>query len=134
MTLNTPIQPCLWLETQAEEAARCFTSVFPNSRMGTITHYGANAPFAFNPAVLFMLPCQDQAELDHCGSALAEDPLACQCGWLSDRFGVTWQIVPQIMMDLLPTPDSPARRRFMTALTGMRKPDVAALERVYSQP
>jgi predicted 3-demethylubiquinone-9 3-methyltransferase (glyoxalase superfamily) len=159
MTLKTPIQPCLWFENQAEEAARFYTSVFPNSRMGTITHYGANAPmpegtvltvsfelngqpwtalnggaaFSFNPAVSFMVICQTQAEVDHHWNALAADPEQGQCGWLTDRYGLSWQIVPQLMVDLLPAPDTPAKQRLMAAMMGMRKLDIAALERAFSQ-
>jgi predicted 3-demethylubiquinone-9 3-methyltransferase (glyoxalase superfamily) len=156
----TPIQPCLWFESQAEEAALFYTSVFPRSRMGTITRYGPNAPcpegsvltvsfelqgqpwtalnggaaFGFNPAVSFMVVCQNQAEADHCWQALAADPALGQCGWLTDRFGLSWQIVPQMMMDLLPLPDSPGKQRLMTAMMGMRKLDIAALQQAFAQP
>ncbi|AOW15891.1 hypothetical protein LPB72_12990 [Hydrogenophaga crassostreae] len=159
MILNAPVQPCLWFDFQAEEAARFYTSVFPNSRMGTITHYGANAPmpegtvltvgfelngqpwtalnggaaFPFNPAVSFMVICQTQAEMDHYWSALADDPAQGQCGWLTDRFGLSWQIVPQLMVDLLPTPDTPGKQRLMAAMMGMKKLDIATLQRAFSQ-
>ena len=161
MTLqpNTPIQPCLWFNDQAEAAALFYTSVFPDSRMGTITRYGAGAPmpegtvltvgfelngqpwtalnggaaFTFNPAVSFMVTCQTQAELDHCWNALAADPSQGQCGWLTDRFGLSWQIVPQLMLDVLPGPDSPGKQRLMAAMMGMKKLDIAALERAILQ-
>ena len=161
MTLqpNTPIQPCLWFNDQAEAAALFYTSVFPDSRMGTITRFGAGAPmpegtvltvsfelngqpwtalnggaaFTFNPAVSFMVTCQTQAELDRCWNALAADPSQGQCGWLTDRFGLSWQIVPQLMLDVLPGPDSPGKQRLMAAMMGMKKLDIAALERAILQ-
>lgn len=158
--MNAPIQPCLWFESQAEEAALFYTSVFPNSRMGNITRYGPNVPcpegtvliasfelngqpwtalnggaaFTFNPAVSFMVTCQNQGEVDHYWNALAADPSQGQCGWLTDRYGLSWQIVPQLMIDRLPGPDTPAKQRLMAAMMGMRKLDIAALERAFSQP
>jgi predicted 3-demethylubiquinone-9 3-methyltransferase (glyoxalase superfamily) len=66
--------------------------------------------------------------------SLAADPALGQCGWLTDRFGLSWQIVPQMMMDLLPLPDSPGKQRLMTAMMGMRKLDIAALQQAFAQP
>lgn len=159
LQLNTPIQPCLWFNDQAEAAALFYTSVFPNSRMGTITRYGPGAPmpegtvltvgfelngqpwtalnggaaFAFNPAVSFMLTCQTQAEVDRYWNTLAADPSQGQCGWLTDRFGLSWQVVPQLMLDVLPGPDSAGKQRLMAAMMGMKKLDIAALERAFLQ-
>jgi len=160
MNLIAPIQPCLWFDSQAEEAARFYTSVFPHSRMGTVTHYGAGGPMPegtvltvgfeldgqpwmafngygaspFNLAVSFMLTCQTQEEVDHYWNALAADPSQGQCGWLTDRFGLSWQIVPQLMLDVLPGPDSPGKQRLMAAMMAMKKLDIATLERAFSHP
>ena len=90
--------------------------------------------FTFNPAVSFTVTCQTQAEVDHCWNALAADPSQGQCGWLTDRFGLSWQFVPQLMLDALPGPDMPAKQRLMAAMRGMKKPDIAALERAFSTP
>ncbi|QCB48120.1 VOC family protein [Hydrogenophaga sp. PAMC20947] len=157
--MNTPIQPCLWFEHQAEEAARFYVSVFPNSRVGAITRYGPGMPLPegtvltvnfeldglawiamngasstpFNPAVSFFVTCHSQAEVDHYWNHLAADPAAGQCGWLTDRFGVSWQIVPQQMMDLFKHPDAAGRQRAVAAMMTMKKLDIATLERAFSE-
>jgi predicted 3-demethylubiquinone-9 3-methyltransferase (glyoxalase superfamily) len=156
--MNTAIQPCLWFDRQAEEAARFYVSVFPDSRLGAITRYGPamllpegtvltvsfqlggqpwtalNGAMAssFNPAVSFVVTCHTQAEVDHYWNHLAADPAAGQCGWLTDRFGVSWQIVPQQMMDMLQHPDATARQRAMAAMMKMKKLDIAALQHAFS--
>lgn len=158
--MNTAIQPCLWFDHQAEEAARLYVSVFPNSRMGLITHYGPDMPSpegtvltvsfelngqtwiamngisasSFNMAVSFFVTCQTQAEVDHYWNHLAADPDVGQCGWLTDRFGVSWQIVPRQMMDMLQHPDAVSRQRVVAAMMTMKKLDIAALERAFSAP
>ena len=158
--MNTAIQPCLWFGHQAEEAARFYVSVFPNSRVGAITRYGPNMPMPegtvltvnfelngqawiamngisstpFNMAVSFFVTCHSQAEVDHFWNHLAADPAAGQCGWLTDRYGVSWQIVPQRMMDMLLHPDAAARQRAVAAMMQMKKLDIAELERAFGKP
>ena len=158
--MTASIQPCLWFDAQAEDAARFYVSVFPNSRMGTITRYGPDMPLPegtvltvnfeldgqawiamnggsaspFNMAVSFFVTCHTQDEVDHYWSHLAADPAGGQCGWLVDRFGVSWQIVPKQMMDFLQHPDAAARQRVVAAMMAMKKLDIAALERAFSQP
>lgn len=97
------------------------------------TALNGGAAFSFNPAVSFMLACQTQGEVDHYWNALAADPSQGQCGWLTEQFGLSWQVVSQLMLDVLPGPDSPGKQRLMAAMMGMKKPDIAALERAFSQ-
>lgn len=152
------IHTCLWFDTQAEEAARFYTSLFPNSRITSVLHYGPGDPMpegavmlvvfeldghavsALNggphyqpsPAASLVVSCADQAEVDRCWSALSAVPEAEMCGWLVDRWGVSWQIVPQRFMERMEEPPSPARQRMIAAMRQMRKLDVAALELAYT--
>ncbi len=152
------IQPCLWFDHQAEEAARFYTSVFPDSRIGAISRYGPDMflpagtvltvsftlggqpwmalngaqAMAFNPAVSFVITCQTQDEVDRYWNALAADPAQGQCGWLTDRFGVSWQVVPQQLMERIHGPDSPGKQRMVAALMAMKKLDIAALDSAFS--
>ncbi len=153
------IAPCLWFDGKAEEAAHFYVSVFPNSRIGTVSHYGEGMPllagtvllveftlngqpfqalngtpaFAFTPAVSFSVPCVDQAEVDHYWAALtAKGGAPGQCGWLTDRFGVSWQIVPEALgrMEAEGRPEQVGR--MMAALMRMSKLNVAALEAAFA--
>ena len=158
-----PIVPCLWFDDQAEEAARHYIGVFPNSRITKVLHYnGAGEEihgqpagkvmtvsfeldgqpftalnggpvFRFNEAVSFQVLCETQEELDHYWEKLSEggDPAAQQCGWLKDRFGVSWQVTPRILLDMLADPDPERSRRSMEVMLKMKKFDIAALERVH---
>ena len=156
--MNKAIQPCLWFDHQAEEAARFYVSVFPNSLVGDITRYGPKMPMPegtvltvnfelngqpwiamnggsatpFNMAVSFFVTCHSQDEVDHYWNHLAADPAGGQCGWLTDRYGVSWQIVPQQMMDYLQNPDAAGRQRVMAAMMQMKKLDIAALDRAFA--
>jgi predicted 3-demethylubiquinone-9 3-methyltransferase (glyoxalase superfamily) len=146
--------PCLWFDTQAEEAARFYCSVFPNSRVTDVTHYGKAGPrpegevltvefeldgqpytalnggpeFTFDEAVSFQIDCADQEEADHYWWALVEGGQESQCGWLKDRFGLSWQIVPRRLTELLADPDPDRAARAMEAMLGMRRIDVAQVE------
>ena len=145
------VTPCLWFHAEAEEAATFYVSVFPNA---TITHVMPSAPGrppvavsfeldgrpflalngrrkpGFTDACSFMVQCETQAEIDRYWDALTRDGGAeGQCGWLTDRFGVSWQIVPGAMGTLLGGADAAASGRAMQAMLGMRKLDIAALER-----
>lgn len=131
--------PCLWFSTQADEAARYYTSIFPNSRIlssspvvtmfdlngSRFTALNGNREHAFNPSVSFVISCADQAEIDFYWERLGAggDPTAQQCGWLKDRFGVSWQVIPANLGELLGRGGKAA----MDAMLSMRKLDIAVL-------
>jgi predicted 3-demethylubiquinone-9 3-methyltransferase (glyoxalase superfamily) len=149
------ITPCLWFDTDGEDAARFYTSVFPNSRIVNVAHYGSAGPrpegtvmtvefeldgkpfvalnggpeFTFDEAISFQVSCEGQEEVDHYWSALSEGGEEGPCGWLKDRFGLSWQIVPTALPELLGDPDQEKAQRVMAAMLEMKKIDVAALER-----
>jgi predicted 3-demethylubiquinone-9 3-methyltransferase (glyoxalase superfamily) len=149
------LTPCLWFDTQGEEAAELYTSIFPNSRITQVSRYGEAAPgktgsvmtvefeldgqaftalnggpqFTFNEAISFQVSCADQAEVDRYWDALGEGGEHGPCGWLKDRFGVSWQIVPKRLPELLEDSDSEKANRVMAAMLKMGKLDVAELER-----
>jgi predicted 3-demethylubiquinone-9 3-methyltransferase (glyoxalase superfamily) len=149
------LTPCLWFDTEGEEAARFYTSVFPNSKIGHIARYGSAGPrpegtvmtvafsldgqdflalnggpeFTFNEAISFMVPCETQEEVDRYWSTLSEGGEEGPCGWLKDRYGVSWQIVPNRLEELLGDPDREKAQRVMAAMLKMGKLDVAELER-----
>ena len=146
--------PCLWFDTQGEDAARFYTSVFPNSRIVDIARFGEAGPreagmvmvvsfeldgqpftalnggpeFTFSEAVSFQVDCADQAEVDRYWETLSEGGEQGPCGWLKDRFGLSWQIVPTRLTELLADPDRERSQRAMTAMLGMRKIVIAELE------
>jgi predicted 3-demethylubiquinone-9 3-methyltransferase (glyoxalase superfamily) len=148
------ITPNLWFDTEAEEAAKFYCSVFPNSKITAVSHYGDAGPreagmvltvefeldgqrftginggpeFTFDEAVSFLIDCKDQAEVDFYWEKLSEGGEESQCGWLKDRFGVSWQVVPSRMAELLTDPDSARANRAMQAMLGMKKIDLAAIE------
>lgn len=158
------IQPCLWFDDQAEEAARFYTGIFPDSAIGTITrytdvgqeHHGkpvgsvltvaftlAGQPFLalnggpvfrFNEALSLQVLCETQDEVDHYWHHLSEgNPAAAmECGWLKDRFGLPWQVVPVRLTELLADPDAEVVRRVTRAMFAMQKMDIATLERAAS--
>lgn len=148
------ITPFLWFDDQAEEAARFYAGVFPNSKIEKVVRYGEAGPgrpgsvmtvefelagqsfvalnggpqFPFTEAVSFMVSCKDQDEVDYYWQRLLDGGEESQCGWLKDRFGVSWQIVPDRLFELLNDPD-PARAAAATkAMLGMRKIVIAELE------
>ena len=147
--------PNLWFDTQGEEAARFYTSVFPNSRIVDITHYGSAGPraegtvmtvsfeldgqpflalnggpeFTFTEAISLEIECDDQAEVDTYWAALSDGGEEGPCGWLKDRYGLSWQVVPKRLMELVTDPDPGRGQRAMAAMLQMRKIDVAELER-----
>jgi predicted 3-demethylubiquinone-9 3-methyltransferase (glyoxalase superfamily) len=151
----TPIRPCLWFDTQAEEAARFYTSVFPSSRIVEVQHYGSAGPreeglvmvvsfeldgqqfmalnggpdFTFSEAISFEVECADQEEVDRYWTTLSEGGEEGPCGWLKDRFGVSWQIVPRRLNELVADPDREKAQRVVAAMLQMGKLDVAELER-----
>jgi predicted 3-demethylubiquinone-9 3-methyltransferase (glyoxalase superfamily) len=149
------IVPNLWFDTEAEEAANFYISVFPNSRIVFVSHYTEGSPreagmvmtvefeldgqrfvginggpqFKFDEAVSFQITCEDQDELDYYWDRLTDGGSESQCGWLKDRFGLSWQVVPTGMEELFSDPDPERARRAMQAMLQMRKLDVAALRR-----
>ena len=151
--MQSKIIPNLWFDGNAEAAAEFYTSVFPSSRIVGTTHYTDAGPgpagsvmtvefeldgqrfvginggpeFTFTEAVSFQITCEDQEEVDHYWSRLAEGGAEGHCGWLKDRFGLSWQVVPAGMDELFADPDPDKARRAMQAMLGMGKLDLAAL-------
>lgn len=158
------ITPCLWFAEEAEEAARFYTGIFPNSRINTVTRYSdvghdvhRRAPgsvmvvafeldgntftalnggpvFTFNEAISLQVNCASQEEIDHYWGRLSAggDPAAQQCGWLKDRYGLSWQVVPDFMDELFVDAESAGARRAMAAMMEMKKLDIAGLRRAHA--
>jgi predicted 3-demethylubiquinone-9 3-methyltransferase (glyoxalase superfamily) len=156
--------PCLWFDDQAEEAAAFYTSVFPNSRIVSVSRYGEAGQefhhrpagsvlivefeldgqpftalnggpiFQFNEAISFQIMCETQEEINFYWDRLTAggDPKAQQCGWLKDRYGVSWQVVPTFMAEMLKDHTTPEYHRAFTAMMQMQKIDIAELERAYA--
>jgi predicted 3-demethylubiquinone-9 3-methyltransferase (glyoxalase superfamily) len=154
--MSDKITPCLWFDGNAEEAARYYTSLLPNSRIDKVNRSPAATPsgaegtvlvveftvagqnfiglnggphFKFNEAVSFQIHCDDQAECDRLSDALSAVPEAEQCGWVKDKFGLSWQIVPKRMIALMADPDPARARRAMQAMLQMKRIDIAEVER-----
>ena len=149
------ITPCLWFDTEGEEAAEFYTSVFPNSRILEVTRYGSAGPrpegtamtvsfeldgkpflalnggpeFTFSEAVSFQVICESQPEVDAYWTALSDGGEEGPCGWLKDRFGLSWQIVPSVLPKLIADPDPERSQRVVAAMLGMSKLEIEALER-----
>jgi Uncharacterized protein conserved in bacteria len=152
------ISPFLWFDGQAEEAANFYVSIFKNSRVVGVLRYGDAGPgpagsvltvafelngeaitalnggpeFSFSPAISLYVSCDTQDEVDYLWEKLTEDGEPGQCGWLTDRYGLSWQVVPKVLGELLANSDSAESQRVMTALLQMRKIDIATLERAYA--
>ena len=151
------ITPFLWFDQQAEEAARFYTSLFPDSCVKSITYYGDAGPgpqgsvmtvafklagqefvalnggpqFKFTEAISFVVNCEDQAEVDRLWEKLTDGGQEIECGWLKDKYGLCWQIVPTRFFELIQDKDSEKSQRVLQALFQMKRPDIAALERAY---
>lgn len=147
------VAPMLWFDTQAEEAAAFYVSVFPNSRITATSVYGEAGPrpagmvltvtfeldgteflalnggpeFTFDEAISFVIHCRDQAEIDHYWNALTDGGEEGPCGWLKDRYGVSWQVVPADITTMMTDPDQGRRDRAMRAVLSMKKLDLAAI-------
>ena len=164
MAAVQPITPCLWFDSQAEEAARYYTGIFKNSKLGRISRYGdagrevhGQAPgtvmrvefelngqtftalnggplFKFNEAISFQIMCRTQEEVDHYWNKLSEggDEQAQVCGWLKDKYGLSWQVVPTVLAELMTDPDKEKAGRVMEALLKMKKLDIAELKRAFA--
>jgi predicted 3-demethylubiquinone-9 3-methyltransferase (glyoxalase superfamily) len=163
-TLKQKISPCLWFDTQAEDAAKFYTSVFKNSAIKQISRYGnagrevhgkesgsvmvvefeiegqtftalnGGPHFKFNEAVSFQVMCDTQAEIDYFWSRLSQDGKEGQCGWLKDKYGLSWQVVPAELPQLLT--DAPGARldRVIGAVMKMKKFDIEALKHAHAGP
>lgn len=155
---------CLWFDHQAEEAAKFYTSVFKNSRIGKITYYGKEGQeqhrqkpgtvmtisfeldghtflglnggpvFKMTEAISFVINCTDQAEIDYYWEKLTAggDPRSQQCGWLKDKFGLSWQVVPTALEDMITSEDKIKSGRMMAALMKMKKLELAELENAFN--
>ncbi|MGZ4651168.1 MAG: VOC family protein [Kineosporiaceae bacterium] len=147
------IPPNLWFDTQAEEAAAFYISIFPNSRVLNVARYTEAGPgpagsvmtvefeldgmpfvainggpeFQFTPAISLQINCADQEEVDHYWERLTNGGSEVQCGWLTDRYGVSWQVVPPGMAEIFADPDTARAQRAVQAMFGMKKLDLAAL-------
>jgi predicted 3-demethylubiquinone-9 3-methyltransferase (glyoxalase superfamily) len=153
------ITPCLWFDTEGEEAASFYTSVFPSSRIIDVARYGSAGPrpegtvmtvtfeldgqqfvalnggpeFTFNEAISFQVSCEGQDEVDAYWSTLSEGGEEGPCGWLKDRFGVSWQIIPTALPELLGDPDREKAQRVMRAMLNMKKIEIEGLERAAAE-
>jgi len=149
------ITPCLWFDTEAEEAAQFYTSVFGDSRIVRVTHYGSAGPrpeglvmevefelngrsflalnggpdFTFTEAISLQADCKDQDEVDRLWETLSDGGEEGPCGWLKDRYGVSWQIVPSVLYELIADPDPERAQRAIAAMLQMRKIVIDELER-----
>jgi predicted 3-demethylubiquinone-9 3-methyltransferase (glyoxalase superfamily) len=150
------ITPCLWFDGNAEEAANFYVSVFPDSHVDAVHHAPSDYPsgsagavllveftlmgrpftglnggpqFQFNEAISFQIPVETQAELDRLTDALSASPEAEQCGWVKDRFGVSWQIFPRQLIRLIGDRDASRAKRVFEAMMQMKRIDIAAIER-----
>ncbi len=151
------ITPFLWFDNQAEEAMNFYVSIFKNSKVLSVNRYGEGAPvpkgtvmtanfeldgqeftalnggpmYKFSPATSFVVHCETQAEVDEYWAKLSAGGKTNQCAWLDDKFGVSWQIVPNVLIELLSDPDPVKAGRVMQAMMQMTKIDIAALKRAY---
>ena len=151
------ITPFLWFNGQAEEAANLYTSLFKNSKIGNIARYEEAGPgpkgtvmsvtfqlngqefialnggpqFTFSPAVSFLVSCETQEEVDRLWEKLSEGGRKDRCGWLQDKFGLSWQIVPSVLGKMLHDQDPEKSKNVMSAMLQMEKIDIAVLERAY---
>lgn len=149
------ITPFLWFDTRAEEAANFYVSIFPNSKINSISHYGDAGPrekglvmtvdfelegqkfvalnggpeFTFNPSISFFVNCQNQSEVDGLWDKLMEGGKALHCGWVQDKYGVCWQIIPEALPRLLGSDDEAKVQRVLEAMFTMDKIDADVLEK-----
>jgi predicted 3-demethylubiquinone-9 3-methyltransferase (glyoxalase superfamily) len=161
--ITQKITPFLWFNTEAEEAAEYYVSIFKNSRIVNVSRYtevgqefhhrppgsamvvsfelegqpfdalNGGPIFHFNESVSLMIHCENQEEVDHYWNRLTEggDPNAQQCGWLKDKFGLSWQVTPNVLLEYVNGPDSEGSKRAMQAMLQMKKLDIAELKRAY---
>jgi len=152
-----PISPFLWFDTQAEDAAKHYVSIFSNSKILKVSRYGDAGPgpkgsvltvtfdldgqrftalnggprFKFTEAISFVIDCKTQEEVDHFWSKLSAGGEESQCGWLKDKFGLSWQVIPTVLGELITDPDPAKSKRAMEAMLKMKKIDIAALRKAH---
>lgn len=155
--MTQKITTCLWFDNQAEEAADFYVSVFDGSQILNVARYPEGGPgpagqamtvefeiegrkflalnggpaFTFNEAISFVIDCASQEEVDRYWSALTAGGAESQCGWLKDKFGVSWQVVPSVLAQIMGGPDPDGAHRAMRAMLGMRKLEIAELQAAY---
>ena len=159
--MNKTITPCLWFDTEAEDAAKFYVSIFEDSAMGAVSRYGKEGQeihgkpegtamtvsfrlrgqefvalnggpqFKFDEAISFQVHCQTQAEVDRFWQRLGEGGQPGPCGWIKDKFGLSWQVVPDALLELLQDKDRVKAGRVMNAMLQMKKIDIAGLRRAY---
>jgi predicted 3-demethylubiquinone-9 3-methyltransferase (glyoxalase superfamily) len=153
------IMPFLWFDDKAEEAMKFYASIFKNSKIGSITRYGQGGPgpkgavmsctfqlegqefmalnggpqFTFSPAISFFVNCETQEEVDELWEKLSSGGKKERCGWLKDKYGLSWQIIPTTLGNLLSDPDTEKSNRVMKAMLQMDKIDIARLQQAYQQ-
>jgi len=153
------ITPFLWFDHQAEDAARFYASVFPNSKIEAVARYGEAGPgpagsvmtvgfeldgqkftalnggphFKFTEAISFVVNCETQQEVDEYWAKLTEGGQEVQCGWLKDKYGLSWQIVPAVMVEMIKDKDAARSQRVVKAMMQMKKLDIARLQEAYDQ-
>ena len=153
------ISPFLWFDDQAEEAMNFYVSIFKNSKVGKVTRYGNAGPgpkgsvmtasfelegqqftalnggpqFKFTEAISFVVNCETQEEVDGLWGKLSEGGQTQQCGWLKDKFGLSWQIIPSVLVELISAPDPQKSQRVMEAMLQMSKIDIDELQAAYAQ-
>jgi len=153
------ITPFLWFDNQAEEAVKCYTSIFKNSKIVSIMRYGEAGPgpkgtvmtatfqldgqefvalnggphFKFTEAISFVINCKTQEEVEHFWKKLSEGGEESRCGWLKDKYGVSWQVVPTVLVEMLRDKDAEKSKRVMQAMLKMDKLDITKLKQAYDQ-
>lgn len=161
--ITQKITPFLWFDDKAEEAAKFYTSIFKNSKIGNITRYDEEAAgptgrpagsvmtvdfqlggqefvalnggpmFKFTEAISFVVNCENQEEVDYFWSKLSAGGEESRCGWLKDKFGLSWQVVPTVLIEMLTDQDTAKAKRAMHAMLQMDKIDIAVLKKAYDQ-
>jgi predicted 3-demethylubiquinone-9 3-methyltransferase (glyoxalase superfamily) len=149
---------CLWFDTQAEQAATYYTGIFKDAKLGTVHRYSEAGPgavgsvmlvefelngqkfsalnggpqFTFNESISIVVPCADQAEVDYYWDRLSDGGQEVACGWLKDRYGLCWQIVPAVFFEMITDPDPDKVARVTKAMLAMTKLDIAGLQKAYA--
>ncbi len=155
---DTAFTTCLWFDTEGEEAANFYISIFNDSKLGRVGRYTEAGPgpagavmavefelsgqkfvalnggpqFKFNESISFQIPCEDQDEVDYYWSKLSEGGQEVACGWLTDKYGLSWQVVPTMLIDMIGDPDPAKAKRTTEAMLSMTKFDIAALQKAYA--
>jgi predicted 3-demethylubiquinone-9 3-methyltransferase (glyoxalase superfamily) len=155
--MSSPVTPFFWFDTQAEEAAQFYVDLFEDSRIVAVSRYAPDTPgeegtvmtvdfvlrgtsftalnggpmFEHTQATSFVVRCETQPEIDHFWDAFLDGGIPSQCGWITDRFGVTWQVVPEHLGDWIGGPDEAGRNRAMQAMLAMVKLDIPVLQSAY---